>query len=123
MQTESELREDGFQWSNVMRAFLWSELSVDFERQLVEYDPVYKTQLEHHLLAAFHRYSKFSSFFYYNMYRYIKAGLAEQKQLKYYLDHIYMMYRQQRENQINASLTTYNFVDGATGRILQRVVL
>ena len=121
MQTQSEIRENGFQWSNVMRAFLWSELSPDMIRQLVEYDPVYKTQLQYHLLAAVHQYSKFPSFFYYNMLKYIKAGLAEQKQLKYYTDHIYMMYRQQRENQINASLTTYKFVDG-TGRILDTYI-
>ena len=122
MMTEEELREDGFQWDNVLRAFLWSELSPDFIRELVEYDQVYKTQLEQHLLAGVHGYAQLPSHFYQNMCQYIKAGIAEQKQLKYYADHIYMMYRQLRENQINASLTTYRFVDGATGKVLDQVV-
>lgn len=122
MMTEEELREQGFQWDNVLRAFLWSDLSKDFIRELVEYDPIYKTQLEHHLLAAIHGYSAFPCFFYQNMYHYIKLGLAEQKQLKYYVDKCYMMYYQQRQREWNASRQVYKFTDG-TGRVLDQWVI
>lgn len=117
--TETELREDGFDWDNVLRAFLWNDLNKDFIRQLVEYAPIYKTQLEHHLLAAVHGYSSFPCYFYQNMYHYIKLGLAEQKQLIYYLDQIYIMYQQQRQREWNASRQVYKFVDG-TGRVLDQ---
>lgn len=30
--TETELREDGFDWDNVLRAFLWNDLNKDFIR-------------------------------------------------------------------------------------------
>ena len=110
--TESELREEGFQWDNVLRCFLYNELTVDFERELVQYNPVYKTQLENHLLAGVHGYSKFPSYFWQNMYTYLKNNLAELKELKCYADHIYMLYRQQRENEWNASRQVYKFVDG-----------
>ena len=122
MQTEEELREDGFQWDNVLRAFLWSDLSKDFIRQLVQYDQTYKTQLEHHLLAAFHGYSQFPSLFYKNMYSYIKLGLAEQKQLSHYVEQIYMMYTEQKNKEWNASRQVFQFTDG-TGRVLDTYVV
>ncbi len=89
---ESELREQGLQWDNVEQCFFWNELSKDFMRQLVEYDTCYKTQLENHLLGAFHGFAEYPSDFYQNMYNYIKYGLAEQKELAYYADKVYDMY-------------------------------
>ena len=118
--TEIEMRQQGFEWQNVERCFLWNELSNDFIRELVEYDPVYKTQLQHHLLCAFHGYASYPSNFYMNMWQYLKAGLAEQKELKYYADRLYMMYREQAEKEFN-SRVVHKFVDG-TGKVLDQVV-
>ena len=101
--TEEEIRLEGFEWQNVERAFLWSELSKDFIRELVEYDPTYKTQLEHHLLMAFHGYASFASYFYKNMYTYLNMGLAEQKELVFYASKIYMMYREKEAKEIYAN--------------------
>ena len=89
---QSELRQNGFEWQNVEKAFLWTELSKDFMRELVEYDQKYKTWLEHALLMDFHEYSVHASAFYQNMFNYIKYGLAEQKELAYYADKVYQMY-------------------------------
>ena len=117
MKTQTEIRQQGFDWDNVERSFLWQNLSKDFIRELVEYDPCYKTQLQHHLLAAFHGYASYPSLFYQNMYIYLKMGLAEAKELIYYVDRVYMMYREQMQMQQSASRCTYKFVDG-TGRVL-----
>ena len=115
---ETQLREEGFTWDVVEKAFIYYPLSRDFLRQLVESDPVYKTQLEHHLLMAVHGYSSYPSMFFQNMAYYIQNGLAEQKQLSYYVEEIYMMYREQAEREYN-SRQVYSLVDG-TGRILDR---
>lgn len=113
---ESEIREFGLDWDNVEKAFLWKNLSKDFIRELVEYDPTYKTQLQHHLLCAFHRYASYPSYFYQNMGYYIQNGLAEQKQLINCVDQLYQMYREQSEKEYN-SRQIYRLVDG-TGRIV-----
>ena len=123
MESESELRENGITWSLVQRAFIWNNLSKDFIRQLVETDQTYKTQLEHHLIMAFHGYQAFPSPFYQNMYAYLKMGLAEAKDLTCYADRIYLMYREQAEKEWSASRQVYKFVDGATGRVLDTYVL
>ena len=121
--TEEELRQQGFEsWDDVERCFLWNELSKDFIRQLVEYDTIYKTQLEHHLLMAFHGYATFASFFYKNMYIYLKSGLAEQKELECYSDRVYQLYSQKYQEELNASRSVYKFVDG-TGRVLESWVM
>ena len=109
-------------WDNIRAGFCWQNLSKDFIRQIVEFDPVYKTQLEHELLLDIHGYSVHASFFYQNMYNYVKSGMAEQKQLKYYANEIYMMYRQQAERQFNISKQVYRMVDG-TGRVLDQWVM
>lgn len=118
--TETEMRQQGFQWDNVERCFLWNELSKDFIRELVQYDTCYKTQLEHHLLMAFHGYASFSSYFYLNMYNYIKLGLAEQKELECYDERVGMMYMDQLQQEQQARIV-YSFKDG-TGRILDQWV-
>lgn len=120
--TEEEIREQGLDnWDNVHAAFCWSELSKDFIRQIVESDPIYKTQIEHELLLDIHGFSVHASIFYQNMYQYIKNGMAEQKQLIYYLDAIYQMHREQAEKEFN-SRQVYRMVDG-TGRVLDQWVM
>ena len=119
MRTQTEIREEGFDWQNVERAFIWENLSKDMMRELVQYDPTYKTQLQHHLLCAFHGYQSFPSVFYQNMYSYLKMGLAEAKDLVYYADQLYLLYRQRAEQEYN-SRTVHRFVDG-TGRVLDQV--
>ena len=122
MESESELREKGFSWSVVQRAFIWYNLSKDFMRQLVETDQCFKTQLEHHLIMAFHGYQAFPSMFYQNMYSYLKMGLAEAKDLACYADRIYLLYREQAEKEYNASRNVYRMVDG-TGKVLEQWVM
>lgn len=121
MRTESQIREDGFEWENIQRAFLWQELGCDLMRELVEYDTIYKTQLQHHLLCAFHGYATYPSFFYKNMYIYLRCGLAEERDLEYYTDKVYQMYSQKFEEEMNAMKPVYKFVD-SNGRILDQVV-
>ena len=116
--TETELREMGLQWQNVQKCFIWSELSPDFIRELVEYDPVYKTQLEHHLLCAFHGYASYPSNFYKNMLQYLKLGLAEEKELECYTERVGMLYMNQLNQEEQASRQVYKFVDGGTGKVL-----
>lgn len=123
MSIEEELREKGFNWQNVHNCFCWYSLSKDFIRQFVEHDPVYKTQLEHELLMDFHGFSIHASFFYQNMFKYLKAGLAEAKDLACYADRIYLMYRERKEAEWNASREVYKFVDGATGKVLDQWVM
>lgn len=120
MRTEEEIREAGFEWQNVERSFIWSNLEPDFIRELVEFDQTYKTQLQHHLLMAFHGYASYSSYFYLNMYNYIKLGLAEQKELECYVERVGMMYMDQLQQEQQARIV-YSFKDG-TGRILDQWV-
>ena len=122
MKLEEELRENGFEWDNVHRCFCWYNLSKDFIRELVEADPIFKTQLEHELLMDLRGYSVHASFFYQNMGYYIQNGLAEQKQLVNYINQVYMLYRQQSDAEYNARINTYNFVD-YNGRIFEQVVI
>ena len=115
------MRQQGLQWDNVERCFLWNELSRDFIRELVEADPTFKTQLEHHLLMCFHGYASYPSYFFMNMYTYIKLGLAEQKELVHYKDQIYMLWREQAEQEYN-SRHVYSLVD-CTGRKIDQWVM
>lgn len=121
MKTEEEIRLDGFDWNCVEAAFCWYDLSKDFMRQLIEYDPTYKTQIEHALIMDMNRYSVHASVFYRNMYQYIKNDLAETKELKNFADRVYFMYREQAEREYN-SREVYSFTDG-TGRILDQFVM
>ena len=120
MKTESQIREEGITWDVVQKAFIWYNLSKDFLRQLVEADPVYKTQIDTHIIAALHGFASYPSTFYQNACYYIQNGLTEQKQLLNYVNQLYMMYRQQAEKEYN-SRTVYRYVDGATGRVLDHV--
>ena len=118
--TESELREGGLQWDNVQKCFLWNELSKDFIRELVEHDTTYKTQLEHNLLCAFHGYASYPSYFYKNMWQYIKLGLAEQKELQYYTERVGMLYMDQKQQE-ERSRHVYSLIDNR-GCVLKQVL-
>lgn len=121
MMTEEEIRLMGLDdWNTIERAFLWSELSKDFMRELVEYDQKYKTWLEHALLMDFHGYSIHASAFYKNMYNYLKLGLAEQKELKCYSERVGQMYMDQMNKELE-SKHVYSLVDNS-GRVLDSVV-
>lgn len=110
MRTEAEIREEGFEWQNVERSFIWSNLEPDFIRELVEFDQTYKTQLQHHLLMAFHGYASFPSMFFQNMYIYLQLNLAEQKELKCYSEKVGQMYMNQLQQE-NESRQTYSLLD------------
>ena len=118
--TDSEigLRGEGITWDVVHRAFCWYQLDRDFIRELVEKDQMFKTQLEHQLLMDIHGYSVHSSVFYQNMYQYLKLGLEEARDLKYYKNQIYMMWREQQQKEFN-SRTVHRLVDG-TGRVIDQ---
>lgn len=109
-------------WQNIHAWFVWHDISIDFQRQLVAKRWDYRWKLEHELLMDFHGYSCHASVFYKNMWQYIKGGLAYTKDLKYYADRIYIMYRQQKQNEWNASRQVYKFVDNM-GRTIQEYVL
>lgn len=121
MKTEEQIRQDGFEWNCVEAAFCWYDLSKDFMRELIQYDPTYKTQLEHALIMDMNRYSIHASVFYRNMYQYIKNGLAETKELENFADKVYFMYREQAEKEYS-SRQIYRIVDG-TGRVLDSWVI
>ena len=118
---ESEIREAGFDWEVVHSAFCWKNLSKDFIREMVESDPIYKTQLEHQLLLDVHEYSVHASAFYQNMYIYLQLNLAEQKELKYYSEKVGQMYLNQLQQE-QGSKQVYSLVDN-TGKVLDSVVI
>lgn len=110
MRTESQIRQQGLEWDNVERSFIWSNLEPDFIRELVEFDQIYKTTLEHHLIAALQGFATYPSTFYQNMYIYLKLNLAEQKELKCYSERVGMLYMNQLQQE-NESRQTYSLLD------------
>ena len=118
--TEAEIREAGFDWEVVHTAFCWKNLEPDFMREIVESHPIYKTQLEQELIYDIHGYSVHASYFYQNMYIYLKLNLAEQRELKYYSERVGQMYMSQFQQE-QASKQVYSLVDNS-GRILDSVV-
>ena len=117
--TEEEIRMMGLCWNTIERAFIWYDLSRDFIRELVEYDKTYKTQLQHHILMAFHGYASYPSHFFSNMYCYLDLKLAEQKELYYYKDQVYRMYLEQQQKEWS-SREVYRMVD-STGTVLDQI--
>ena len=109
-EAEIGLREEGLSWDVVHKAFCWYQLDSDFIRELVETDTIYKTQLEHELLMDIHGYSVHPSIFYQNMFTYLQIGLEEARDLKYYKNQIYMMYREQQQKEFN-SRQVYRITD------------
>lgn len=120
MQTQTEIRQEGFQWENVQKAFIWNQLGVDLMRELVQYDTCYKTQLEHHLLMAFHGYASYPSVFYNNMYKYLKAGLAEEKELECYSERVGMLYMNQLQQEQQTRIV-HSLVD-CNGTVLDQII-
>ena len=116
MRTEDEIREAGFDWDNVHTAFCWKNLEPDFMREIVESHPIYKTQLEQELIYDIHGYSVHASYFYQNMYIYLKLNLAEQRELKYYSEQVGQMYMNQFQQE-QASKQVYSLV-GNDGKVL-----
>ena len=110
-------------YNTVFTYLLYNQLDKDFIRQLVDQlNKGDKLHLQWDLLQGVHGYAGYPSYFYQNMFQYISLGLNEEKQLKYYKDHIYMMYRETREKEWNASRQVYKFVDGC-GVVRDQIVL
>ena len=119
--TEAEIREAGFDWEVVHTAFCWKNLEPDFIRQIVESDKTIKKELEHELIMDIHDYSIHASAFYQNMYIYLKLDLAEQKELKKYIEIVGMMYMQQL-NREQESRHTYSLIDHS-GMVQDQIIL
>lgn len=121
MRTESQIRQQGLEWENVERSFIWQNLDGDVIRELAQCDPTYKTILQHHLIAALQGFATYPSTFYQNMYIYLKLNLAEQKELKNYTDRVGMMYMNQLQQE-QASRQTYSLIDH-NGMVQDQIVL
>lgn len=118
--TEIEMRQQGFEWQNVERSFIWNNLEPDFIRELVEYDPTYKTKLQHHLIAALQGFASYPSKFFQNMYIYLQLNLAEQRELKNYSERVGMLYMDQW-NKEQQSRHTYSLIDN-NGRVTDQII-
>ena len=121
MKIEDEIREAGFDWEVVHTAFCWKNLEPDFIREIVESNPIYKTQLEQELLMDMHGYSIHASYFYQNMYIYLNLNLAEQRELKCYSEQVGMMYMSQLQQE-NESRHTYSLIN-SNGAVMDQIVL
>lgn len=102
MRTEQQIRLQGFEWENIQRAMIWDNVGRDLIREMVETDKLYKTLLDRHIISALQGFASYPSMFYSNAFCYIKNGLAEHKQLLYYADRIYQMYKEQSEKEFNS---------------------
>lgn len=100
---ENELREVGFEQDIVITAFRWKVMSVDFIREIVENFQAYKSILERELIYDLYDYSVHASAFYLNMYNYIKAGCAINKDLCYYIQRVGELYMQQLNKEKKAA--------------------
>lgn len=121
MRTESEIRQQGLEWDNVERSFIWQNLNGDLIRELAQCDLTYKTILEHHLIAALQGFASYPSKFFQNMYIYLKLDLAEQKELKNYVEKVGMMYMQQLNSELE-SRHVYSLVDGS-GTVKDQILI
>lgn len=120
MRTESQIRQQGLEWENVERSFIWQNLDGDVIREFAQYDQIYKTTLEHHLIAALQGFATYPSTFYQNMYIYLKLNLAEQKELKNYTDRVGMMYMEQMNKELE-SRHTYSLIDN-NGMVQDQII-
>lgn len=120
MRTESQIREQGLEWDNVERSFIWQNLDGDVIREFAQYDQIYKTTLEHHLIAALQGFATYPSTFYQNMYIYLQLNLAEQKELKNYSEKVGMMYLNQLQQE-QASKQVYSLVN-SNGAVMDQIV-
>lgn len=120
MRSESLIREEGLDLQNIENAFLWQELGRDFIRQIITIDPLIRTKIDHHIIAALQGFASYPSMFYSNAFCYLRNSLSEQKDLEYYSNRIYQLYIEQAEKEYN-SRQTYTFIDN-TGRILDTYI-
>ena len=121
MRTESEIRQQGFEWDNIERSFIWQNLNGDLIRELAQCDPTYKTILQHHLIAALQGFASYPSKFFQNMYIYLKLDLAEQNELKNYIERVGMMYMQQLNKELE-SRHTYSVIDQC-GMVQDQIII
>ena len=121
MRSESLIREEGLDLQNIERAFLWQELGRDFIRQIIYIDPLIRTKIDHHIIAALQGFASYPSMFYSNAFCYLRNSLSEQKDLEYYSNRIYQLYREQAEKEYN-SRQIYRIVD-RTGKVLDAWVI
>lgn len=121
MRSASEIRQQGLEWDNVERSFIWENLDADMIRELAQCDPTHKTLLQHHLIAALQGFASYPSKFFQNMYIYLKLDLAEQKQLKNYSDRVGEMYMNQLQKELE-SRHVYSLVD-SNGTVKDQIII
>lgn len=118
--TETTIREEGLDLQKCETAFLWYSLSRDFQRQLIEANPILKTKIDRHILAALNGYASYPATFYSNAFCYVKNNLSQQRDLEYYANRIFQMFKEQAEQEYNARIVRavdYN------GRIVDQFVI
>ena len=120
MKTDEEIRLEGMDVQNIEKTFIWQNLSKDLMIELIETDPLIKTKIDHHIIAALQGFASYPSTFYQNACYYIQNKLTEQKDLINYVNQLYMLYREQSEREYN-SRTVYSLVDGS-GRVLDSII-
>ena len=120
MRSEKQIRQQGLDLQNIERAFIWQNLTADFQRELITAEPIIRTKIDHHIIAALQGFASYPSMFYQNAFIYLKLNLAEQKELKNYTDRVGMMYMDQLNKELE-SRHTYSLIDG-TGRIQDQIV-
>lgn len=121
MKTESEIRQQGLDLQNIERAFIWQNLTGDFQRELITAEPIMRTKIDHHIIAALQGFASYPSMFYQNAFIYLQLNLAEQKELKNYIERVGMMYMQQLNSELE-SRHVYSLIDG-TGKIQDKIVI
>ena len=110
MRTESEIRQQGLDLQNIERAFIWQNLTGDFQRELITAEPIMRTKIDHHIIAALQGFASYPSMFYQNAFIYLQLNLAEQKELKNYIERVGMMYMSQFQQE-QESRHIYSLVD------------
>lgn len=121
MKTEEDIRLEGMDVQSIENAFIWQNLSKDLMIELIETDPLIKTKIDHHLIAALQGFASYPSKFFQNMYIYLKLDLAEQKQLKNYSDRVGEMYMNQLQKELE-SRRVYSLVD-SNGTVKDQIII
>ena len=121
MRSEKQIRQQGLDLQNIERAFIWQNLTGDFQRELITAEPIIRTKIDHHIIAALQGFASYPSTFYQNAFIYLHLNLAEQRELKNYSERVGMMYMNQFQQE-QASKQVYSLVD-YNGKILDEVVI
>ena len=120
MRTEQQIRLQGFDQENIQKAMIWDNIGRDLMREMVETEPLYKTLLDRHIIAALQGFASYPSMFYQNAFIYLQLNLAEQRELKNYSDRVGQMYM----NQLNKELESrhvYSLIDN-NGRVTDQII-